>query len=65
MILAMEGPVFQLFNVNEELPPEFRLATVLDVETNRKALLEAMPSWEIANLADGSVDGQYYGGKIR
>lgn len=61
----MEGPVFQSFNVNEELPPEFRLANVLDVETNRKALLEAMPTWEIAKLADGSVDGRRYRGIIR
>lgn len=53
---------FKLFNISEELPQNYRLATVQEVENHRLELLKAMPSWEIANLADGSVDGTLYGG---
>jgi hypothetical protein len=54
-----------LFGINEQLPLNYRLATVQEVKNHRDALFEAMPSWEIANLADGSVDGARYGGSIR
>lgn len=56
---------FKLFGKRYQLPPQYRLATVQEVHDHRRALLEAMPSWEIANLADGSVDGASYGGHIR
>lgn len=70
--LAMElyplvkSPVkLKLFGIGVRLPQQYRLATVQDVHDHRQALLKAMPSWEIANLADGSVDGASYGGHIR
>jgi hypothetical protein len=60
------GPLsFKLFNVGDQLLYQYRLATVEEVEANREALLEAMPTWEIANLADGSVEGASYGGRTR
>lgn len=62
----VESPLkFKLFGIGHRLPPEYQLATVQEVQDHRRALLEAMPSWEIANLADGSVDGAGYGGHIR
>lgn len=60
------GPVsFKLFNVSDPLPYQYRLATVREAENNKKPLFEAMPEWEIANLADGSVDGELYGGRTK
>ncbi|CAK9255054.1 unnamed protein product [Sphagnum jensenii] len=59
------GLTFKLFNINEQLPLNYRLATVQEVCSHRHALFEAMPNWEIANLADGSVDGARYGGQTR
>lgn len=56
---------FKLFHIAKQLPPQYRLATVQDVHDHRDALLRAMTSWEIANLADGSVDGASYGGHTR
>ena len=56
---------FTLFPIDEELPPGYRLVTVREVQDHREALNKAMPRWEIANLADGSVDGQSYGGHTR
>ena len=56
---------FTLFPLDDELPPHYRLATIQEVRDNREALLRAMPGWQIANLADGSVDGAYYGGFTR
>lgn len=56
---------FKLFDIHDKLPLQYRLATVQDVHDHRRALLEAMPNWEIANLANGSVDGAHYGGHIR
>lgn len=60
------GPLkFQLFNLDDDLPSDCRLATVGEVEAFKSEVLEAMPGWEIANLADGSVDGASYGGKTK
>jgi len=56
---------FTLFSINEQLPLNYRLATVQEVQNHRDALFEAMPSWEIANLADGSVQRARYGGSVR
>jgi hypothetical protein len=59
------GLTFKLFNINEQLPLNYHLATVQEVCYHRHALFEAMPNWEIANLADGSVDGACYVGQTR
>jgi hypothetical protein len=56
---------FTLFPIDEQLPPGYRLVTVREVQDHREALNKAMPGWEIANLADGSVDGESYGGHTR
>lgn len=56
---------FKLFHIATQLPPHYRPATVQDVHDHRGAMLRAMPRWEIANLADGSVDGASYGGHTR
>jgi hypothetical protein len=68
-LAVLEGAVgplsFKLFRVGDKLPHETRWATVEEVEANREALLEAMPKWEIANLANGSVHGALYGGRTR
>ena len=56
---------FTLFPIDEQLPPGYRLVTVREVHNHREALNKAMPGWEIANLADGSVDGMHYGGRTR
>jgi len=65
VVPADPGVTFKLFNINEQLPLSYRLATVQEVCCHRHALFEAMPNWEIANLADGSVDGARYGGQTR
>jgi hypothetical protein len=65
MIETEPDMTFTLFGINEQLPLNYRLATVQEVQNHRDALFEAMPSWEIANLADGSVQGALYGGSVR
>ena len=55
---------FELY-IKEKLPLNHRLATVQEVKNHRHALLKAMPGWEIANLADGSLEGALYGGFVR
>jgi len=65
VVPADPGMTFKLFNINEQLPLNYRLATVQEVCYHRHALFEAMPNWEIANLADGSVGGAHYGGQAR
>jgi hypothetical protein len=65
VVPADPGLTFKLFNINEQLPLNYRLATVQEVCYHRHALFKAMPNWEIANLVDGSVDGAGYGGQAR
>jgi hypothetical protein len=56
---------FQLLGIHEPMDDgKYRLATMQDVKDHRDALLVTMPKWEIANLADGSVDGALYGGNV-
>lgn len=61
------GPpvTFKLFCIGNQLPPQYRLATVKEVQDHQEALVRAMPGCEIANLADGSVDGAALGGCTR
>lgn len=54
---------FLLILEGARLPSRYRLATVQEVKANQKAVFQAMPGWEIANLADGSVNGKFYGGR--
>jgi hypothetical protein len=61
----MAAVSFRLLNINDPLPEEYRLATTQEAECNKQALFQAMPEWEIANLANGSVDGASYGGQVR
>ena len=61
---ADPGMTFTLFSI-DQLPPGYRLVIVREVHNHREALRRAMPGWEIANLADGSVDGMHYGGHTR
>jgi len=49
-----------LLGIGDELPPQYHLATVQEVEEYPIALAKVMPGWEIANLANGSVDGYCY-----
>ncbi|KAG0619106.1 hypothetical protein M758_4G117300 [Ceratodon purpureus] len=56
---------FVLFLEGTTLPAPYRLATVQEVQANQKALFQAMPRWQIANLADGSVTGKLYGGHTK
>ncbi|KAG0562775.1 hypothetical protein KC19_9G170400 [Ceratodon purpureus] len=56
---------FILFPIGDPLPSGYRLVTVQEVHDHREAWERAMPGWEIANLADGSVDGLSHGGHIR
>jgi hypothetical protein len=65
LAIKTEPDTFTLFGINELLPLSYRLGPVQEVKNNRDALFEAMPSWEIANLADGSVQGARYGGSVR
>lgn len=61
---VVQPPVtFNLFPIGEQLSPHYRLATIQDVHDHRGAWLRAMPSWEIANLDDGAVDGAWLGGQ--
>lgn len=55
---------FKLLSFDEPLPSKCRLATVQEVTDNQDALFKAMPRWEIANLADGSVSGRSYNGHV-
>ena len=45
----------------EGFPDSYRLATSQEAKSNETALYEALPGWEIAYLADGSVGGALYG----
>ena len=45
----------------ESFPAFYRLATSQEAKSNETALYEALPGWEIAYLADGSVGGAEYG----
>ncbi len=45
----------------ESFPVKYRLATSQEAKSNKTALYEAMPGWEIAYVADGSVGGALYG----
>ena len=45
----------------ESFPDFYRLATSQEAKSNETALYEALPGWEIAYLADGSVGGAEYG----
>ncbi len=65
MIETEPDMTFTLFGINDQLPLNYRLATVQEVKNHRDALFEAMPNWERANLADGSGDGARYGGQTR
>jgi hypothetical protein len=42
-------------------PPNYRFATLKDVRGNEVDAEKALPGWEIAQLADGWVDGSRYG----
>jgi len=48
-----------------ELPLEFHLATIQEANDYPIPLMKAMSRWEIANLANGSLDGHSYGMKKR
>jgi hypothetical protein len=65
VVPADPGVTFKLFNINEQLPLNYRLATAQEVCYHRHAYFEAMPNWEIANLADGSVEGALYRDQAR
>jgi hypothetical protein len=63
--VARPPVTFKLFCIGDQLPPQYRLATIKEVQDHQEALLRAMPGSEIANLADGSVDGAALGGCTR
>lgn len=63
--VARPPVTFKLFFIGDQLPPQYRLATIKEVQDHQEALLRAMPGREIANLADGSVDGAALGGCTR
>ncbi len=52
---------FVKLKVWESFPVYYRLSTSQEAKSNETALYEAMPGWEIAYLADGSVGGALYG----
>jgi hypothetical protein len=56
------GPVmcFKLFQISDQLPQHYRLATLQDVIEHLEDVLKALPGREIANLADGSLDEDFY-----
>jgi len=55
----------RLFGIGDELPPQYHLATVQEVNDYPRALRKVMHGWEIANLANGSVDGYSSGTNTR
>ncbi len=55
----------RLFDIGDELTPNYHLATVQKVNEYPIALIKAMPRKEIVDLADGSVDVQKDQFKIR
>ncbi|KAG0606956.1 hypothetical protein M758_9G182300 [Ceratodon purpureus] len=57
---GVQAMTFKLFPMSQPLPSNYRLATVEEATDNKRALFNVMPSWEIANLADGSVSGKSY-----
>lgn len=59
-----DSVTFKLLTMGEPLPSNYRLATVQEATDYQWALFKTMPSWEIANLADGSVSGKSYGGPV-
>ena len=61
--ILIPSRVFCLQQLSQPFGTHYRLATRHDVKQNMQSLPEAMPSWEIAHLADGWVEGQGYGGK--
>ena len=63
--VARPPVTFKLFRIGDQLPPQYRLATIKEVEDHQEAVLRAMPGCEIANLADGSVEGAALGGSTR
>lgn len=62
--ILMPSRVFCLQPLTQAFDPHYRLATKQDVKLNMSSLCEVMPSWEIAHLSDGWVEGKAYGSKI-
>ncbi len=52
---------FIKLKVWESFPVYYRLASSQEAKSNKTALYEATPGWEIAQLSDGSVGGALYG----
>jgi len=50
-----------LLSIGDELPPKYHLATVQEVDEYPFAAAKTMRKWEIANLANGSVNGYSFG----
>jgi hypothetical protein len=54
-------PHFIIRNDSRPFPRFYRLATLKDVRDNEADAKQALPGWEITQLADGWVDGSRYG----
>ena len=61
--ILIPSRVFCLQPLSQAFDPQYRLATRQDVKLNMSSLCEVMPSWEIAHLSDGWVEGKAYGSK--
>ena len=51
---------FKLFQISNQLPQHYRMATLQDVIEHLEDVLKALPGRGIANLVDGSLDEDFY-----